>query len=186
MVVEIPRLTGPRVVLRKLKKANALDVWRNGNNRSVARYSFRPYPYTLEQAQQFIRGARRGARNGTRCHLGIELRSRPGVIGVVGLFSIDYQNKNAEIGCSLGKPYWGQGLMKEAMQVMLGYAFQRLGLRRVYAYISIHNIPPQRLVESLGFTREGLLRKCRFRKGRFRDYYVYGMLREEFRSRGRR
>ncbi|HVP06417.1 MAG TPA: GNAT family N-acetyltransferase [Candidatus Acidoferrum sp.] len=172
-------LTGPRVTLRPLTLEDAVDLRDIRNDRKVCRLTFTEYPATLAKARQIIKAAQIGARTGTRYTLAIELKGQSGIIGVVSLFEIDKTHKNAEIGCVLARSHWRQGLMTEAMLLALQFAFRKLRLRRVYAFISIKNIPPQRLVESLGFTREGLLRKCRFRGGKFRDYYVYGMLKEE-------
>jgi ribosomal-protein-alanine N-acetyltransferase len=180
MALKIPTLRGKQVMVRKLTTADAHAIYSNVSTWAIARYMFTAYPYTLEHAHRFVRRSRLGIRRGTEYHFGVELKATPGIVGVVGLFALDRHSQNAELGCWIAKEFWGTGLSDEAVNVMLRFAFRHLKLRRVYAYTYVNNRPPQRLLRRLGFTREGLLRKYRFRRGRYRDYYVWGMVREDF------
>ncbi len=179
----IPKLIGERIALRKLTKRDAPTIYKNVSRWAVAQYMFTAYPYTLQHAYRFVKRSQLSARNGTGYHLGVELKEKRGIVGVVGLFALDRASRNAELGCWIAEDHWGTRLSDDAVRLMLRFGFGYLKLRRVCAYTYVNNRPPQRLLRRLGFTREGLLRKCRFRRGKYRDYYVWGMLREEFRSR---
>ena len=73
----------------------------------------------------------------------------------------------------------GKGYAKEATALMVTYVFARFPAPRVSAFTDAGNVPAQRLLESLGFRREGTLREAMFRGGTWSDVALYGLLREE-------
>ena len=99
---------------------------------------------------------------------------------MMSLTRIDWKNKNAEAGYWLGKKYWGQGIAKEALQLILGFGFRRLKLMRIYARARPANFRSERLLNKTGFKREGFLRKDMFIKGRSVDHFIYSILKEEY------
>ncbi|MGZ3247768.1 MAG: GNAT family N-acetyltransferase [Croceibacterium sp.] len=102
-------------------------------------------------------------------------------IGTCLLFRFEEGSARAELGYVLGRAHWGQGLMKEALAALLDRAFGSMGLRRLEAEVDTRNRPSARLLQGLGFTREGLLRKRWVTKGEAKDVEMYGLLREEWR-----
>jgi len=74
----------------------------------------------------------------------------------------------------------------EALQLMLGHAFGRLGLHRVEANIQPGNVASIRLVKRAGFTREGYSRRYLKIGGRWRDHERWALLREDWLKRRRR
>jgi len=73
----------------------------------------------------------------------------------------------------------GKGYAKEAASLLVGYVFSRFPTHRVSAFTDIENTPAQHLLESLGFQREGVLRRSMFRGGTWSDAVIYGILRSE-------
>jgi len=76
-----------------------------------------------------------------------------------------------------------KGLAREAVGLLVEYLFSGYAVERVSALSETENIPAQRLLEALGFRREGVLRRASFRDGRWRDMAVYGLLRDEWKKR---
>ncbi len=104
-------------------------------------------------------------------------------IGRCTLFALDAQNLRAEVGYILGREHWGQGLMREALAVLLEYAFGALGLHRLEADIDPRNAASIRALEHFGFAREGLLRE-RWRVGPdVSDSLLLGLLRSDWQRR---
>lgn len=102
-------------------------------------------------------------------------------IGYGGLLSIDTKNSKAESYMGIGdKDYWGKGYGKEVRQVLLRYAFQELGLNRVYSLVWSENERMINLNISVGFEIEGLLKADVFSHGQYRDRYVMGILKETY------
>ncbi|MBC8449073.1 MAG: GNAT family N-acetyltransferase [Chloroflexi bacterium] len=104
-------------------------------------------------------------------------------IGNLGLHSIDWKNRSAVCGISIGeKEYWNQGYGTDAMRTLLRFAFEELNLHRVFLHVYDFNERAIRCYEKLGFRREGRLRQSQFTEGRYVDELIMGMLREEWRA----
>ncbi|MEO8524069.1 MAG: GNAT family protein [Caldimonas sp.] len=101
-------------------------------------------------------------------------------IGTCLLFRFEEGSARAELGYALGRTYWGQGLMQEALEALVGSAFHSMGLRRLEAEVDTRNRPSARLLERLGFRKEGLMRGRWVTKGEVKDMEMYGLLRSEW------
>ncbi len=120
-------------------------------------------------------------------HLGDETRydaviEADGVpVGTIGLLDIDRRNNKAEYYVAMGEAeYKGKGIAGEASRLLLAYGFEELGLNRIYLFTESSNIAAQKLFESLGFKREGLIRQDVLSHGDYADRIVYGILREDW------
>ena len=102
------------------------------------------------------------------------------IIGLANIHSIDTGNRNGELGYGLNPDYWGRGLMKEALQSVITYGFNRHNLYRVEAKTAERNTNSKNLLESLGFTKEGTLRDHMEIRGERVDNAVYSMLKPEW------
>ena len=106
------------------------------------------------------------------------------VVATCLLFRHDEQSARAELGYVLGREYWGHGLMHEALSALITYGFETCGLRRLEAEVNPENESSNRLIQKLGFAKEGLLRRRWFAKGSAHDTYIYGLLRDEWPNAG--
>jgi ribosomal-protein-alanine N-acetyltransferase len=84
-----------------------------------------------------------------------------------------------EIGVLIDPTARGQGLGTEAQRLLVEYLFATTSTHRVWAGTEVENTAEQRCLERCGFLREGRIRQHHFRAGRWRDAYVYGLLRED-------
>lgn len=83
----------------------------------------------------------------------------------------------AHIGYGLSHEYWGKGITTRAVSVAVSQVFNDLPhVLRLQAFVQTQNIASQRVVEKIGFQREGLLRKYTFLKGKISDVFVYSLL----------
>ena len=82
-----------------------------------------------------------------------------------------------EIGAAINRKYWDQGIATHASELVIEYAFNILNLGRIQADVLTSNIRSIRVLEKLGFEREGTLRGYRIIDEVRRDGYVYGLLR---------
>jgi len=74
----------------------------------------------------------------------------------------------------------GKGLAKEAVGLLVDYLLSGYPTERVAALTDVENVPAQRVLEGLGFQREGVLRRASFRDGRWCDIAVYSIMRYEW------
>ncbi|XP_043702719.1 uncharacterized protein LOC122652901 [Telopea speciosissima] len=83
----------------------------------------------------------------------------------------------AEIGYALVADYWGQGITTIALKMALSIVFKDMPyLVRLQALVDLENKASQRVVEKVGFIKEGLLRKYAFNRGVIRDMIFYSFL----------
>lgn len=105
---------------------------------------------------------------------GIRYRNR--LVGVIGLHSIDWHNKQTSIGYYLGQEYEGKGIMVRSVHALLNYLFFHLYLHRVEIRCGEHNMKSRAIPERLGFVKEGMIRDGEFLYDHYHDLYIYGML----------
>jgi RimJ/RimL family protein N-acetyltransferase len=103
-------------------------------------------------------------------------------IGMVGLRWSALPHRAAELSMWLGKPYWSRGYGTDALQVLLGYAFDELGLHKVFLRVLVQNPRAIRCYEKCGFTSEGVHRSELHMDGRWHDLLYMGLLAEDYRS----
>ena len=102
-------------------------------------------------------------------------------IGTFLLADIDPVHRQAEVGAGIGDPaYWGGGFGSDGMLLVVDYAFEWLGLRRLWLGTRADNVRARRQVEKCGYTLEGMCRHQEFYDGQFYDMALYGLLREEW------
>ena len=83
------------------------------------------------------------------------------------------------LGYALAKEYWCQGLMTEAAQALVDYAFESQKPHLIMAQCISENKASSRVMQKLGMTFEGCLRGRLFRHDKHWDMDVYSILREE-------
>jgi [ribosomal protein S5]-alanine N-acetyltransferase len=101
-------------------------------------------------------------------------------IGWCGLVRWNPDFRSASLGYCLGETAWGHGYATEAARALLKWAFDTLDLNRVQAEADTRNVASARVLEKLGFVREGTLREDCIVEGVVSDSWVYGLLRREW------
>jgi len=144
------------------KYANNRKVWLN------LRDLF-PHPYTLEHARAFLEMA--AGRNPPTV---LAIATAEEAIGSIGLSpNQDVHRLTAEMGYWLAEPYWGKGIMSEAVARCADYGFETFGLLRIYAEPYAHNGASCRVLEKAGFALEGRLRSSVIKDGQILDQFMY-------------
>jgi RimJ/RimL family protein N-acetyltransferase len=100
-------------------------------------------------------------------------------IGVVGVFPV---GDLWEIGFALIPSERGKGYGTEAVTIFVDYLFLSRDLVRIQAMTDLRNTPSQRILETVGFKREGIVRKSMFIHGEWKDLQLYSILREEWKE----
>lgn len=102
-------------------------------------------------------------------------------IGHCGLHSFDYTARVCELGIEIGdKAYWGQGYGRDAIRLLLAYAFEHMNMHRVWLTTHSENVRAIRCYTACGFVEEGRLRQHIYVRGHYVDRVTMGILREEF------
>jgi RimJ/RimL family protein N-acetyltransferase len=178
---ELPRIDAERVVLRWLTERDVGALHRVFSNAEVMRYWSHP-PFEDESAaERLLRDIHDLFRRQELFQWGIARREDDIVIGTCTLFNFHEESARAEIGFALGRDHWRRGYMSEALRALIAFAFDVLALRRLEADVDPRNTPSIRVLERLGFVREGHLRERWQVNGEVQDGLFYGLLCREWR-----
>lgn len=101
------------------------------------------------------------------------------LLGTCGLFGWNPPWRCAIVGYELGRHYWGQGYMTEALHAVLRWGAQAMTLHRVEAHVHAQNTASWRLLARLGFHLEGTAREAGFWNHRYHDLQRWGLLLSE-------
>ncbi len=169
-----------RLRIRRLNETDAPALFGIFSDAEVMRYWSSP-PFTeLAEAESKLGEILDHYRKGDRFQFGLERKLDRQLIGTCTLHQIHEQNRRAEVGYALGRPFWGEGYMHEALVAWIGHAFLLLRLHRLEADIDPRNEASARSLARLGFRREGLLRERWIVDGEVSDSAVYGLLAAEW------
>lgn len=101
------------------------------------------------------------------------------LIGHIALYSIKrLPYSSGFVGYAMDEAYVGKGIVTEAVELIIHFAFEEVGLHRVEAYVAPENKASIRVLEKAGFQQEGLLRKLLYINGKWVDHYMYARLEE--------
>jgi ribosomal-protein-alanine N-acetyltransferase len=143
-----------------------------------------PHPYFAAHADSWIQKRIEHTERLGR-EVSFAIRDEEGkLIGVVGAdgFELGTTHK-AEIGYWLARPFWGQGIMTDAVRAYVEYAFGEFQLLKLMAHTFEFNVGSARVLEKNGFTLEGRLRKHFIKDGELLDARFYGLLKEDLTQR---
>ena len=176
----LPTLITPRLTLRSITSRDVDALFNVFSNSEVMRYWSTPPLADRQAALALLQEIHDSFAQQLMLKWGVARRTDDLLIGTTTLFHLDLSNRRAEIGYALGREYWGQGLMHEALQGLLSYCFETLDLRRLEADVDPRNKNSIKALERLGFQREGYLRQRWEVAGEIQDALFYGLLRSEW------
>jgi [ribosomal protein S5]-alanine N-acetyltransferase len=175
-----PTLTTKRLFLRETLLSDARAVLEVLQDEEVCRfYNLTPL-VDIEQARHIIASRRERFESGQGIRWAIATPEDNVVIGSCGYVHWAREWRKAELGYDLARSWWGQGLMTEALAEIIRYGFERMGLNRIEALVVPENVASLRVLEKLGFSREGLLREVGYWKGAHHDLALMALLEREW------
>lgn len=165
-----------RLLLRKLTADDASGVFDGYGDELAMKYWSHVAFTDIKQAQKLIENELKWWDAGRAVRMAIILKDGQNFAGSICMHSFDEMCRRGEIGYLLNRKYWQQGIMSEALNAMIGYAFGELGLNRLEADIDPENKASAALLLKAGFKREGLLRERWIVAGVKSDSEIYGIL----------
>lgn len=185
-ILEPVTLTTARLTLRPLTPDDAPAQFAIFSDPQVMRYWSAP-PWTdMSQAHAAVAQATDDLQNGTALRLGVVLTETGELIGYANLYAFQDANRRCDIGYALAAAHWGRGYLPEALTALLGHGFARLNLNRVEADIDPRNAASAKVLEKLGFEREGYMKERWIVNGEICDTAFYGLLKGKWDSLGER
>ncbi len=178
----LPTLTTDRLRIRWLEASDVPSLFEIFSDADVTRYWSSPRLVDESGARDLLDEIHGLFRAHTLYQWGIALGSEGRVIGTCTLAAIDKRNRRAELGFALQRTQWKNGYVTEALRKLLDFAFDELRLHRIEADVDPRNHASIRVVERLGFQREGYLRQRWLCHDGPQDTAYYGLLASEWRG----
>ena len=175
----LPTLETDRLILRPMKMSDARDLYAYASDREVSRHVLWDAHKSIFQSRQFLRAAIRQYRQGLPGSFAITLKESGRMIGTIGFMWVNVDHKSAEVGYSLSRAYWNQGLMTEALRCIIAFGFDELRLNRIEAQHDTENPASGRVMAHVGMFYEGMMRQRLMNKGKFVDVACYAILRSD-------
>ncbi|MDX1419566.1 MAG: GNAT family N-acetyltransferase [Rubricoccaceae bacterium] len=176
----LPTLETERLRLRHPRLDDAEAVLTVFGDPEAMRYWSHPPLGDLAAARRYIRGIHDGFAARRLFQWAITEAGEDRLIGTVTLYAWDPENRRVEVGFMLDRAHWGKGYAGEAVRAALAFGFDRMGLHRVEADVHPDNAGSLRLLERLGFRREGYLPDRWWVGGEPSDSVLLGLLRDAF------
>ncbi|MFA6275705.1 MAG: GNAT family protein [Pedobacter sp.] len=147
-----------------VKHANNYNIAKNLSNKF-------PFPYTQDHGVAFINLAL--STNPLQIFAIVVNGEVAGSIGVHP--QTDFYCKNAEMGYWIAEEFWGQGIVPEAVKLMVNYGFKTFDITRIYARTFDTNFKSQRVLEKVGFSLEAELKETFYKNGTVYDELIYAV-----------
>lgn len=157
--------------LRSWRQSDKADLIRNANNRKVWRNltDMFPHPYTEADADTWLRIANAEGRS---VHLAIEFNGAA-VGGIGAIAGEGIAVATAHFGYWLGEPHWGQSIATAAASALVAHLMDERHFARLEAPVFAWNPASMRVLEKVGFVREGVLRNSVSKDGALIDSVMY-------------
>jgi RimJ/RimL family protein N-acetyltransferase len=165
-----------RSTIRPFRLDDAPSLAVHANNRKVWRNlrDLMPHPYVERDAAEFISHTLAAPRPTS---FAIEVDGA--AVGGIGLkLRDDIERIGAELGYWLGEPFWGRGILSEAVPAFTRWALDEFDLVRLEAIVFQWNPASARVLEKSGYVREGTLRRSAIKDGQVIDRWLYAYLRD--------
>ncbi len=180
LFANLPTLDTDRLILRRVHRGDAEDIYAYASDPEVARHVLWDAHRSIGDSRAYIRYLRSQYHSGLPSNYAIVLKATGRMIGTIGFMQWYPEHGVVEVGYSLGRAYWGHGLMTEALSRFLELCFSRRCICRVEALHETDNPASGRVMAKCGMRREGILRQRVSNKGRQADVAIWAILREDW------
>jgi len=177
-------LHGSKVSLRRLSASDATVFFRFWNDWEMRQHLASPFPTSLQEVVQLIQSKEEAFNARSGFFFGIEERTTGELIGIATLGSVSWMSRHAWVDdlAIFNPEARGKGYGKEALLLLLDYAFNIIDLHVIVLMVDSVNEGARRLYETVGFKSGGLMRQLAFRNGKRLDVETMDMLQDEFRD----
>lgn len=180
--MNLPDLHGERIDLIEINESGLNDMYEYSQLPSFYTYLEYGEHKTIEETRQYLNKLINRSNSETDHYWFIYLKAERKVIGTFGLLNIDYRRGCTEIGYGLSPLYWGKGYFKESVILILNFLFNEMTFHRVWAKTQLNNIASIKVLEKVGFKKEGVMRDYYFslKDGKYYDAAILGIIVDEF------
>jgi RimJ/RimL family protein N-acetyltransferase len=176
---KLPVLTGRTITLRELELTDAPSLLAMLTTEEVSRF-ISPPPTTVEGFERFITWTHKQRTAGQYVCFAVVPEGMTNAIGLFQVRSLEAGFGTAEWGFALGSQYWGTGIFVEGAQLVVDFAFEAIGVRRLEARSSARNGRGNGALRKLGAVQEGVLRQSFLKDGEYHDQVLWSIIDTEW------
>ena len=177
----LPALAGQMVTLRDLRASDAASLFALLTTEEVSRF-ISPPPTTVEGFEKFIAWAHRQRQAGQYMCFAVTLKGFDTAIGIFQVRDLHSSLETAEWGFAIGSAFWGTGVFEDAAKLVLEFAFDTVGVRRLEARAAVQNGRGNGALLKLGAVREAVLRQSFLKNGQRLDQVLFTILESDWRA----
>ncbi len=177
-------LNGAKVSLRRLTGDDAPAFFEYWNSWEMRQHLASPFPSSLAEVEKLIQAKEDAFSDRSGFYFGIQENATGKLIGIATLGSVSWMSRHAWVDdlAIFDPSSRGRGYGKEALLLLLDYAFNIIDLHVVVLLVDSINEGARRLYEGVGFKPGGVMRELAFRNGKRLDVETMDMLQSEFRE----
>lgn len=170
-----------RLILRQFRIEDAEAMYRNwASDDEVTRYLTWPTHSSAELTETLVMDWVKHYSESDYYNWAIELKETKEVIGNISVVRIQEELNATDMGYCMGKAWWGNGIMPEALRAVIGYLFDEVQVNRIAACHDVHNPKSGRVMEKAGMKLEGVLRASGRNNQGICDVVWHSILKQEY------
>ena len=174
-----PQLETKNLLLRRMHSADASALFKVLADDEVTEFYDDDAITDISQASDQIEAWENGFKNKGCIRWGITSKEEGYIIGSCGFYGFHTRYKRASIGYELARNYWRHGIMTEALSAVINFGFDEMELNRIEAVVMPENASSIKMLDKLGFRKEGLLEEYeKWGSKGFVDLCIFAMLRK--------
>jgi RimJ/RimL family protein N-acetyltransferase len=177
----LPVLAQGQVVLRDLRAADAASLFALLTTEEVARF-ISPPPTSVEGFEKFISWTHRERAAGKYACFAVTVKGYDTAIGIFQVRDLSSGFNTAEWGFAIGSQFWGTGIFETGANLVLEFAFDTIGVRRLEARAAVKNGRGLGALAKVGAVQEGVLRQSFAKDGRYLDQVLFAILDKDWRA----
>ncbi len=171
-----------RLLLRRVSKDDLNEIIELRGNPETMKFIPRPLVKTEEDALNHFKMIDEKIEKNEGINWAITVKGNPKLIGIIGHYRIQPENHRCEIGYMILPQYNGQGIVTEAIKVVLEYGFEDLNMHSIEAVIDPDNFASERVLQKNGFVKEAHILENEYYDGKFWDTVIYSILKRNFKK----
>lgn len=171
-----PVIETDRFIMRGLRSEDVMDIHDYYSDQEVMMYTQSNKHVDVQQTTRMVGKLKESYSSNKGIAWCIELKSTGKVIGNIGIFGLSQEGHKAQIGFTVSRKYWNQGIGTEMIEHALSYGIREMNINRIEATCKKQNIASGKAMEKAGMKLEGILRDYSLKDGQYYDVKIYSII----------
>ena len=179
----LPRFETRRLLLRRIESVDCEDMFEYSADSDVTRYlTWQPHA-NINETKEYISTIQKRYESGKFFDWGMVYKANGRFVGTCGFTSINLVKNTCEVGYVLSKRYWGRGLVPEALECVMEFAFDYFGFDKVEARFLDGNANSRKVMQKVGMTYEKIDYNILHIRGEYKTVHTYSITKTDFENR---